>query len=90
MSSKLNQQFFLPPPHPLSPNNMSKMYNSRNEKEIRRHYSSSYCPVSFFKGTASLDIGLHFRFWKIKLVFSAGPLMVLTFAYFTVPEIFKN
>ncbi len=42
------------------------------------------------KGTVSLDIGLHFSFWKIKLVLSAKPLMVLTFFYFVVPEIFKN
>jgi hypothetical protein len=41
------------------------------------------------KGTVSLDIGLHFRFWKIKLVLSARPLMVLTFFYLVVPEIFK-
>jgi hypothetical protein len=42
------------------------------------------------KGTVSPDIGLHFSFWKINLVLSAGPLMVLTFFYFVVPEIFKN
>jgi hypothetical protein len=42
------------------------------------------------KGTVSTDIGLHFSFWKIKLVLSAGPLMVLTFFYFVVPDIFKN
>jgi hypothetical protein len=29
----------------------------------------------------------HLSFWKIKLVLSAGPLMVLTFFYFVVPEI---
>jgi hypothetical protein len=29
-----------------------------------------------FKGTVSPDIGLHFSFWKIKLVLSAGPFMV--------------
>jgi hypothetical protein len=43
-----------------------------------------------FKGTVAPDIGLHFSFWKIKLVLSAEPLMVLTFFYFVVPEIFKN
>jgi hypothetical protein len=43
-----------------------------------------------FKGTVSPDIALHFSFWKIKLVLSAGLLMVLTFFYFVVPEIFKN
>jgi hypothetical protein len=42
------------------------------------------------KGTVSPDIGLHFSFWKIKLVLSAKPLMVLTFFYFVVPEILKN
>jgi hypothetical protein len=41
------------------------------------------------KGTVSPDIELHFSFWKIKLVLSAGPLMVLTFFFFVVPEIFK-
>jgi hypothetical protein len=43
-----------------------------------------------FKGTVSPDIGLHFWFWKIKLVLSAGPLVVFTFFYFVVPEILKN
>ncbi len=41
------------------------------------------------KGTVSPDIGLHFSFWKIIFVLSAGPLMVLTFFYSVVPEIFK-
>ncbi len=41
----------------------------------------------WLKGTVSPDIGLHFRFWKLKLVLSAGSLMVLTFSYFAVPEI---
>jgi hypothetical protein len=45
---------------------------------------------SLFKGTVSPDIGLHFSFWKIKLVLSAEPLTVLKFFYFVVPEIFKN
>jgi hypothetical protein len=44
----------------------------------------------YFKGTVSPDIGLHFSFWKIKLVLSAKPLMVLTFLYFVVSEIFKK
>jgi hypothetical protein len=43
-----------------------------------------------FKGTVSPDIGLHFSFWKIKLVLSAGPLLILKFFYFVVPEMFKN
>jgi hypothetical protein len=47
----------------------------------------SDCP---FKGTVSPDIGLHFGFWKIIFVLSAGLLMVLKFFYFLVPEIFKN
>jgi hypothetical protein len=47
-------------------------------------------PDSPLKGTVSPDIGLHFSFWKIKLVLSAGPLMVLTLVYFVVPDIFKN
>jgi hypothetical protein len=42
------------------------------------------------KGTVLPDIGLYFRFWKITLVFSAGPLMVLYFFYFVFPEIFNN
>jgi hypothetical protein len=42
------------------------------------------------KGTVSPDIGLYFRFWKFKLVLSAGPLLVFTFFYFIIPEIFKN
>jgi hypothetical protein len=45
---------------------------------------------SSFKGTVSPDNILYFRFWDIKLVFSAGPLMVFTFFYFIVPEIFKS
>jgi hypothetical protein len=45
---------------------------------------------TILKGTVSTDIGSHFPFWKIKLVLSAGPLMVLTFSSFAVPEIFKN
>ncbi len=48
----------------------------------------NYMPV--LKGTVSADIELHFRFWNIKLVLSAGPLMVLTFFYLVVHEIFKN
>jgi hypothetical protein len=47
-------------------------------------------PFHLFKGTVSPDIGLHFSFWKIKLVLSAEPHMVLKFFYFVVPEIFKN
>jgi hypothetical protein len=43
-----------------------------------------------FKGAVSPDIGFSFRFWKIKLVLSAGPLMVFTFFYFVGPEIFNN
>jgi hypothetical protein len=43
-----------------------------------------------FKRTVSSDIGLHYRFWKIKLVLSAGPLMILSFFNFVIPEIFKN
>jgi hypothetical protein len=43
-----------------------------------------------FKGTVSPNTGLHFSFWKNKLVLSAGLLMVLTFFYFVVPEIFEN
>ncbi len=35
-------------------------------------------------------VGIHFSFWKIKLVLSAGPLMILKFFYFVVPEILKN
>jgi hypothetical protein len=31
------------------------------------------------KGRVSPDIELYFRFWKIKLVISAGPLMVFAF-----------
>jgi hypothetical protein len=46
-------------------------------------------PYIDLKGV-SPDIGLHFRFWKIKLVLSAGTLMVLTFSYVVIPEIFKN
>ncbi len=46
--------------------------------------------LSVVKGTVSPDIGLHFRFWKIKLVLSIGLLNVLTFSYFVVPEILKN
>jgi hypothetical protein len=42
------------------------------------------------KGTVSPDTGLQFSFWKIKLVLSAKPLMVLTFFYFVVHEILKN
>jgi hypothetical protein len=42
-----------------------------------------------FKGTVSPDIGLHFRFWKIQLILSAGPLMVLKFSYFVVLDIQK-
>jgi hypothetical protein len=42
------------------------------------------------KGTVSPGIGFYLRFWKFKLVLSAGPLMVFTFFYFIVPEIFKN
>jgi hypothetical protein len=42
------------------------------------------------KETVSPDIGLHFIFWKIRLVLSAGPLMVFTFFYCLVPDIFKN
>jgi hypothetical protein len=42
-----------------------------------------------FKGTVSPNVGLHFRFWKIKLVLSSRLLMVLTFFFFVVPEIFK-
>jgi hypothetical protein len=38
----------------------------------------------------SPDIGLHFSFWKIKLVLVAGLLMVLTLFVFVVPEIFKK
>jgi hypothetical protein len=48
------------------------------------------CKPGEFKGTVSPDIVLHFSFWKIKFVLSAEPLMVLTFFYFVVPEIFKN
>jgi hypothetical protein len=44
--------------------------------------------LAYLKETVSPDIGLHFSFWKIKLVLCAGPLMVLTFFYFVVPEIF--
>ncbi len=42
------------------------------------------------KGTVSPDIGLHFRFWKINLVLSAGPFIDLTFSYFVVPAILKK
>jgi hypothetical protein len=42
--------------------------------------------LHLIKGTVSLDIGLHFSFWKIELVLFAGPLTVLTFFYFVVPE----
>jgi hypothetical protein len=45
---------------------------------------------SLVKGTVSPDIGIQFSFRKIKLVLSAGPLMVLTFFYFVVSDIFKN
>jgi hypothetical protein len=41
------------------------------------------------KGTVSPDIGIYFRFWEIKSVLSAGPLLVFTIFYFVVPEIFK-
>jgi hypothetical protein len=51
-------------------------------------YAKMHDPT-LINGTVSPDIGLHFSFWKIKLVLSAGPLMVLTFFYFAVPEIFK-
>ncbi len=39
-------------------------------------------PLLLLKGTVSPDIRLYFSFWKINLVLSAGPLMVLTFSYF--------
>jgi hypothetical protein len=62
------------------------------DEKTRGKKSLASVPVlsSFFKGTVSPDIGLHFSFWKIKLVLSAGLIMVLTFFYFIVPEIFKN
>jgi hypothetical protein len=46
----------------------------RKMKDTRKFENKnvSYMPV--LKGTVSADIGLHFRFWKIKLVLSAGPL----------------
>ncbi len=42
-----------------------------------------------FKETVSPYFVLDFSLWKIKLVLSVGPLMVLTFFYFKVPKIFK-
>ncbi len=58
--------------------------SNRNKLVVCRHL---HCTV---KGTVSPDIGLHFNVWKIKLVLYAGLLMVLTFFYFVVPEMFKN
>jgi hypothetical protein len=43
-----------------------------------------------FKGTVSPDIGLYFRYLKIKSVLSAVPLIVFTLFYFVVPEIFQK
>jgi hypothetical protein len=48
-----------------------------------------FSPSWSFEGTVSPDIGLHFSFWKIKLVLSAGQLMVLTIFYSVIHEIFK-
>jgi hypothetical protein len=52
-------------------------------------YSISEIDLQPIKGTVSSDIGLYFRFRKIKLVLSARPLMIVTFFYFVVLEIFK-
>jgi hypothetical protein len=46
--------------------------------------------VTYIKETVLSDTELHCSFWKIYLVLSAEPLMVFTFFYFVVPEIFKN
>jgi hypothetical protein len=47
---------------------------------VNVHIHVHVCLYRQFKGTVSSDIVLHFRFWKIKLVLSAGPLVVLTFS----------
>jgi hypothetical protein len=76
-------------------------YRAHSRDSANGHSGVSRTPAQFcfkyspicthsFKKTASPDIGLQFSLWKIKLVLSAGPLMVLTFFYFVVPEIFKN
>jgi hypothetical protein len=44
-----------------------------------RHTRITLVTLVKFKGTVPHDIGLYFRFWRIKLVFSAGLLMVITF-----------
>jgi hypothetical protein len=59
------------------------------EEQFEKNLGKNLALLSL-KGTVSPEIGLHFRFWKIKVVLSAGLLMVLTFFYFVVPEIFKN
>jgi hypothetical protein len=65
------------------------MAHSAKPTTIAQNYTTVLKVAISFKGTVSPDIGLHFSFWKIKLVLSAGPCMVLTFFYFVVPEIFK-
>jgi hypothetical protein len=41
------------------------------------------------KGTVSPDIGYNFRVWKIKSLLSVEPLMIFTFMFYIVSDIFK-
>ncbi len=46
--------------------------------------------VYLFEGTVSPDIVFYFRVYKLKSVLLVRPLLVFTFFYYVVPEIFKN
>ncbi len=43
------------------------------------HIDTIHIVVNGLKGKVSPDNGLYFRFWEIKSLLSAGPLMVLHF-----------
>jgi hypothetical protein len=49
----------------------------------------TYLARNTVKGTVSPDVRLYFRFWQIKLVLSAGPLVVFTLFSFVFIDLFK-
>jgi hypothetical protein len=72
-----------------SPGEMVKLRSFRNTGILFLFKNSRPDFQDLLKGTVLPDIGFYFDIYKSKSVLSVGPLLIFTFSYFVVPEIFK-